>query len=124
MTEIILATLILYVAQLLAPNMIAFMRKEVPNSYLYGARDEAADISIIPQRAKRAAVNMQESMIVFMPLAVLATATGAPVAETATIWFGLRIAYLVTYLMGVNYIRTIIWMASVVCLALMAVALV
>jgi uncharacterized MAPEG superfamily protein len=124
MTEIIIATLILYLAQLILPNMIAVARKELDNSYLFGPRDEAAGTSAVPQRAKRAAVNMQESMIVFLPLAALAVATSAPVAEIATVWLGLRLAYLVTYLMGVGYIRTLIWMASVVCLALMAIELV
>lgn len=124
MTEIIIATLILYLAQLLLPNMIAVARKELDNSYLFGPRDEAAGTSAVPQRAKRAAINMQESMIVFLPLAALAVATSAPVAEIATVWLGLRLAYLVTYLMGVGYVRTLIWMASVVCLALMAIELV
>lgn len=124
MTEIIIATLILYLAQLLLPNMIAVARKELDKSYLFGPRDEAAGTSAVPQRAKRAAINMQESMIVFLPLAALAVATSAPVAEIATVWLGLRLAYLVTYLMGVGYVRTLIWMASVVCLALMAIELV
>ena len=124
MTEIIIATLILYLAQLLLPNMIAVARKELDKSYLFGPRDEAAGTSAVPQRAKRAAINMQESMIVFLPLAALAVATSAPVAEIATVWLGFRLAYLVTYLMGVGYVRTVIWMASVVCLALMAIELV
>ena len=124
MTEIILATLVLYLAQLMLPNMIAALRKEVDVSFLFGSRDEGSSTSLAPARAKRAAVNMQESMIVFLPLAMLATATGAPVAEAATVWLGLRVAYLVTYLMGVQYIRTFIWMASVICLALMAIEMV
>ena len=51
-------------------------------------------------------------------------ASGTSVAETATIWLGLRVAYLITYLMGVSFIRTFIWFGSVYCLGSMAVALV
>lgn len=124
MTDILIATLVVYLVHLMLPSTIALLRKEVTNDYLVGPRDDQPEVSQIVQRARRASNNIQESLLVFMPLAILAVATSAPVAETATIWLGLRIAYLVTYLMGVSYLRTLIWLASVVCLALVALALV
>ena len=124
MTEVVLATLAFYLLQLLLPNLIAVARGEIDAASLFGVRDETVEKSIIVRRADRAAVNIQESMIVFLPLAVLAIASGTSVAETATIWLGLRVAYLITYLMGVSFIRTFIWFGSVYCLGSMAVALV
>ena len=50
--------------------------------------------------------------------------SGTNIAETATIWLGLRIAYLITYLMAVSYVRTFIWLGSVYFLGVMAFALV
>ena len=124
MTEVVLATLAFYLLHLMLPNLIAVARGEIDAASLFGVRDETVEKSIIVRRAGRAAVNIQESMIVFLPLAVLAIASGTSVAETATIWLGLRVAYLITYLMGVSFIRTFIWFGSVYCLGSMAVALV
>jgi uncharacterized MAPEG superfamily protein len=124
MTEVVLATLAFYLLHLMLPNLIAVARGEIDAASLFGVRDETVEKSIIVRRAGRAAVNIQESMIVFLPLAGLAIASGTSVAETATIWLGLRVAYLITYLMGVSFIRTFIWFGSVYCLGSMAVALV
>ena len=124
MTDILIATLVVYLVHLMLPSMLALVRKELTNDYLVGPRDETKEVSAIIGRARRASGNMQESLLVFIPLAVLAAVTGGAVAETATIWLGLRIAYWVAYLMGVSYLRTLIWFASVFCLALMALALV
>ena len=124
MTEVVLATLAFYLLHLMLPNLIAVARGEIDAASLFGVRDETVEKSIIVRRADRAAVNIQESMIVFLPLAGLAIASGTSVAETATIWLGLRVAYLITYLMGVSFIRTFIWFGSVYCLGSMAVALV
>ena len=123
MTEVVLATLALYLLQLMLPNLIAVARGEIEAASLFGGRDATIEKSIIVRRADRAATNIQESMIVFLPLAALSIA-GTSVAETATIWLGLRVAYLITYLMGISFIRTFIWFGSVYCLGAMAVALV
>jgi uncharacterized MAPEG superfamily protein len=55
---------------------------------------------------------------------LLAISSQAGVAETATIWLGLRVAYLITYAMGLRHVRTIIWTISMVYLYLMGAALV
>lgn len=123
MTELVLATLALYLLQLMLPNLIAVARGEIDAASLFGVRDTTVEKSIIVRRAERSAINLQESMIVFLPLAGLAIASGTSVAETATIWLGLRVAYLFTYLMGISFIRTFIWFGTVYCLGSMAVAL-
>jgi uncharacterized MAPEG superfamily protein len=124
MTEVVLATLAFYLFQLMLPNLIAVARGEIDAKVLFGVRDATVEKSIIVRRAERAAVNIQESLIVFLPLAALAIAGGTSVAETATIWLGLRIAYLISYVMGIAFVRTFIWFGSVYCLGLMAVALI
>ena len=80
MTEVILATLAFYLFQLMLPHLIAVARGEIAATSLL-ARDQVVDNSIIVQRASRAAANMQESMIVFLPLAGLAVANSTSVAE-------------------------------------------
>ncbi len=124
MTEVVLTTLVFYLLHLMLPSLIAVARGEIDAASLFGVRDEPVEKSTIVRRADRATVNIQESLVVFLPLAVLAIGTDTSVAETATIWLGLRVAYLFTYLIGVSYIRTFIWLGSVYCLGSMAAALV
>ena len=124
MTDILLATLAFYLFQLVLPSLISVVRGEVGGPFLFGGRDEDIEKSIPVRRAQRACNNMIESLIVFLPLAVLGIASNAAIAETATIWLALRIAYLITYMTGVSYIRTFIWFGSIYCLGLMAYALV
>lgn len=122
MTEIIYATLSVYTIQLVLPTIIGVVRGEVDLGYLLGPRDEAVGVSPHVGRARRAANNMGESLLIFLPLALLAGNNGAA-AEAATIWLGLRIAYIVTYVMGLRHVRTIVWFASLVYLYFMFAAL-
>lgn len=124
MLEIIFVTMVLYVVQLLLPASLAFLRKEVNVDYLVGARDTQPELSPLVNRAKRAVVNLQESLLIFMPLAVLALVGNVNVAETAAVWLGLRLAYLVTYLMGLKHVRTLIWTGTLICFYFMGAALV
>lgn len=122
MTDIIFATLAVYFIQLVLPTIIGVARGEVDLGYLLGPRDEPAEATAHVGRARRAASNMGESLLIFLPLAILAGNNGAA-AEAATIWLGLRIAYLVTYVLGLRHVRTIIWFASIVYLYFMFAAL-
>ncbi len=124
MTDILLATLAFYLFHLVLPSLIAVARGEAGAPLLLGGRDNDIERSIPVRRAQRASNNMIESLIVFLPLAVLGITNNAAIAETATIWLALRIAYLITYMTGVSYIRTFIWFGSVYCLGAMAYALV
>lgn len=124
MLEIIIITLLFYVLQLVLPTLIAVARKEVDAAFLFGARDTAPDYSDVVLRAKRNAENFKESLLIFLPLAVLALVNNVNVAETATIWLGLRVAYLISYLMGLAYARTIIWFVTLAYLYMMGAALV
>jgi uncharacterized MAPEG superfamily protein len=124
MIEILLATLVFYVIGLMLPSLIGVLRKELDLGFLLGPRDEQPEVSAVVQRIRRASVNLQESLLIFVPLALLAISSNAAVAETATIWLGLRVAYLITYAMGLRHVRTIIWFVAMVHLYLMGAALV
>lgn len=123
MIEILFATLVIYVIHLVLPTMISVVRGEADITYLFGPRDEARTDSAVVERARRSSRNLQESLLIFLPLAVLAGNNGAA-AEAATIWLGVRIAYTVTYLLGLAYVRTLVWFVSLAYLYMMAAALV
>lgn len=124
MTEVLLAALAFYLLQLMLPILIAVVRGEVTTAALFAQRDQPVEKSIPVGRADRAAKNIQESMLVFVPLLAMGIVTDTNLAGLATVWLGLRIAYLITYLLGIAYIRTFIWFGSIYCLGAMAVALV
>ena len=123
MIEIILAALIVYLAQLMLPAVIGLATGRVDTAYLLGPRDTTPETSPSIQRLKRAAGNIGESLPAFMTLAVLSIMSGAANAEIATYWVGLRIVYVIFYWAHINNVRTIIWLLSVACLIAMALNL-
>jgi uncharacterized MAPEG superfamily protein len=124
MLEILFATLVLYVVGLMLPSLIGVLRKELNLDFLVGPRDVQPEVSLAVLRIRRASTNLQESLLIFVPLSLLAIGSNAAVAETAAIWLGLRVAYLITYAMGLRHVRTIIWTISMVHLYLMGAALI
>ena len=124
MIEILFATLVFYAVGLMLPSLIGVLRKELTLGFLLGPRHEQPEVSMVVQRIRRASSNLQESLLIFIPLALIAISSNAAVAETAAIWLGLRVAFLVVYAMGLRHVRTIIWFVSIVHLYLIGAALV
>ena len=124
MLEIILFTGLLMLVHLTLPSTLALVSGAVDLNYLAGPRDEAIDLGVVGARAKRAAGNLFESLPVFLTLAVLSILMNAQTMELAAIWLGLRIAYLVIYIFGINHVRTLVWFGSVICLIMMGIKLI
>jgi uncharacterized MAPEG superfamily protein len=93
-------------------------------AYLVSNRDEEPNYSLVTQRVKRAASNLQESLPAFLALALLAIYQQVDLSTLAMTWLVLRVVYLVCYVSGLGQLRSGIWIASVVCLVMMAVALI
>ena len=124
MLEIILFTGLLMLVHLILPSTLALVSGAVDLNYLAGPRDEAINLGVVGARAERAAGNLLESLPVFLTLAVLSIMMNAQTMELAAIWLGLRIAYLVVYMAGINHIRTLVWFASVICLIMIGIELI
>ena len=105
--------------------MLAVATGSATANYLAGPRDVPME-NMAPSvaRAKRAANNLLETLPIFLTLAVLSIIMEVQTAELATIWLGLRVAYVFAYLMHIDYIRTLIWFGSVFCLIMMGLALI
>ena len=125
MLEIILVTGLLVFLQLTLPTMLAVATGSATARYLAGPRDAPMEnMAASVARAKRASNNLLETLPVFLTLAVLSIIIEAQTAELAAIWLGLRVAYVIAYLMHIDYIRTLIWFGSVFCLIMMGLALI
>ena len=115
MTFWILAALGLYFVQTLLPVTLRY--RGHPASMT--ARDEMPEATRLVGRAERALVNVGEAMILFLPLALLTReAEGATLG--AAVFVLARLAHVVAYLSGVPYLRTLVWVVSLVGLVMMA----
>jgi uncharacterized MAPEG superfamily protein len=90
---------------------------------LAGNRDNLPAMDGFAGRAKRAHLNMLENMVLFAPLvliAVVAQKTNSLTAMGAMLFFWARMAYAVIYWIGVPWLRTLAWFASVIGLIMVA----
>jgi uncharacterized MAPEG superfamily protein len=91
-----------------------------------GNRDNLAPATPLGGRADRTAKNTMENFVLFAALALVAQAAGktsSEVVQGAQIFFWARIAYIPIYYAGIPYVRTAVWVVSIIGLALMVRAL-
>ena len=123
MLEIILISLILYVIQFWAiPALL-----NVNNfTYLLSNRDGRVQLSDTTKRVIRASENLKESLPIFLTLAILSIIMEKDNTLLASYWLILRIGHFITYSFGIMflYIRSVIWIGSIVCLILMSITLI
>ena len=88
-------------------------------------RDQLPEATPLGGRADRAAANTIEGMLLFTPLALAAEVAGlgGEALLGAQVFLWARIAYLPVYLVGIAYLRSLIWAVGVVGLGMMVLAL-
>jgi uncharacterized MAPEG superfamily protein len=111
---------------LLAASLIRAKAWTLPGMIIaLGNRDNLPEATPLAGRAERTARNTLESFVLFAAIALVAQAAGntSPrIAAGAEIFFWARIVYIPVYYAGVIYLRTAVWLASIVGLALMVLA--
>jgi len=109
--------------------LVAFGFSILQNGLLWhaGNRDSALrPPNTITARADRARKNFLETFAFFAAATlavVFAHKNGAQTAIAAMIYFWARVAYLPVYIIGIPYLRTVLWAASIWGIAQMLVAL-
>ena len=112
------AALLTFVQMLIA---VAGATRQVGLPALAGNREALAPCTGWPGRAARAHHNMLESLVLFAALVLVAVVAGKTNANTllgAQIFFWARLVYAAVYIAGVPWLRTAVWFASIVGLAL------
>jgi uncharacterized MAPEG superfamily protein len=92
-----------------------------------GNRERLPELTGWPGRARRAHLNMIENMVLFAPLIIIADISGRDNSMTelgAELFFWGRLAHAVIYPIGIVYVRTAAWTASVVGLVLIFMQLI
>ncbi|MDI4635768.1 MAPEG family protein [Pelomonas sp. V22] len=88
-----------------------------------GNRAHMPEASDFAGRADRTARNTLESFVIFAALALAAQASGLQsprILLGAQIFFWARLAFIVCYYLGIPYLRTLVWTAGSLGLAMMA----
>ena len=125
MVLLILLVLALFVLQTLLPGRFREPSAEGGKGKLkenLGNRDHMRPLTVVGERAARALDNMHEALPVFLALALLnmIVGTAAGMAVTgATMFLIARIVYVAIYIAGVPVVRTLVWAAGWVGLAMM-----
>ncbi|MDB0058966.1 MAPEG family protein [Gammaproteobacteria bacterium] len=122
-TYIICALLLALLQTWLIPA--AFNMKNFP--WLGSNRDESMphEPSVMAGRAMRANTNLQETLPIFLALALLSMMQPeVDVTGLACLWLAFRVGHLVTYIAGFARLRTLLWLGSIVSLVMMALELI
>ncbi len=88
----------------------------------FGNRENLPEATPLSGRAERTARNTAENFVFFAVIALVAhaaEATSSRVATGAEIFFWSRLLYIPVYYAGIIYLRTAVWLVSVVGLAMM-----
>ena len=117
--NILILSFLLVMIQLTIPMLIELLTKNTNLKYFLSSRDENTKISAHAQRANRALKNLLETFPIFIGLAILSLIKDVDNSSIALFWLTFRIMYVPVYVLGINYIRTGIWAASLICLILM-----
>ena len=119
---IIAALLLAFLQTWLIPA--SFNMKNFP--WLGSNRDEPMphELSVMAGRAMRANTNLQETLPIFLALALLSMHLSVDLTGLACWWLAFRVGHVVTYIAGFARLRTLLWLGSVVCLVMMALELI
>ena len=117
---LLLSAILCFVQMLIAA---AGANQQVGLPALAGNREGLPEMTGWAGRARRAHLNMIENLVLFAALVLIAAAAGKANATTATgalIFFWARLAYAVVYLIGIPWLRTLVWFVSVIGMAMIA----
>ena len=95
---------------------VAGAQSQVSLPVLASNRDRMPPLTGWALRAQRAHLNMLESLVIFAVFVLVANATGRlneTTALGANLFFWGRVAYALVYVLGVPWLRTLLWGVSV-----------
>jgi uncharacterized MAPEG superfamily protein len=120
--NILLVTLLLILIQIFIPVTIDLLiTKKLNFLYLFSSRDEVSKSSLFFDRSQRALKNLFETLPIFITLAILSIIKNVDISFLASLWLAARIIYIPIYVFGIDYVRTIVWVVSLICLIMMGI---
>ena len=120
----LLYSVVLTFVQMLIAATLANQAVGLPT--LASNREGLAEFPGAAGRAKRAHLNMIENIVLFAALvliAAVANKANATTAMGAMIFFWARLVYAIVYVIGIPYLRTLVWLISAIGMVMIAVQL-
>lgn len=124
LTTIILLVLALYIVQIFLQETARF---GFDLRGIMGNRDNPPEMSVVAARLDRAKNNMLEALPLFLGLALLALVKGGDTGDTAhaaLLFLFARVVYVPAYVSGVPLLRSLVWLAGLGSLVMMALPLI
>ena len=90
-------------------------------SYLFSSRDKDEEKTLFFERADRALKILYQTFPIFFGVVILSILKDVDNSSLALLWLISRTIYIPLYIFGINYLRTGVWAASLVCLILMSI---
>ena len=120
MITLILLALLLTLIQLLTPALLNSKNLD----FLISNREGSVEEASIVGRTRRAGNNILESLPAFLALSLLSIMLDIDNFNLAMFWLGSRVLYYFSYMFGILYLRTILWLVSIICLIMMGISLI
>ena len=120
----LLYSVVLTFVQMLIAATLANQAVGLPT--LAGNREGLTEMPGAAGRARRAHLNMIENIVLFGALVLIAAVGGKANAATALgamIFFYARLVYAIVYVIGIPYLRTLVWFVSAIGMVIIAVQL-
>ena len=119
MIELILYSLLLLIIQVMAHYPLNLQNVK----YFLSNRDEEIGYSEATLRIQRAASNLKETLPVYLTLMILGVVQDVDLTLLGTSWLILRIMFFGLYVVGIEKIRSVVWIFALGVLVAMALAI-
>ena len=116
MIEIILCALALLIVQVMAHYPMNLQHVQ----FFLSNRHGEIEYSETSLRIQRAAANLKETLPVFLTLMILGVIQGVDLTSLGIYWLVLRIAFFILYSIGIEKVRSVVWILALLVLAVMA----
>jgi uncharacterized MAPEG superfamily protein len=119
MLELIFCAIALALVQIFAVPALNLHQMK----YLLSNRDTEIELSAMAERVQRATKNLQESLPIFLTLALLSIHYQVDNNDPAVGWLLCRLAHFICYTLGITILRSVAFVGSLIGLGAMALAL-
>lgn len=126
LTLVVLSALLTWLTVLVASLIRAKAWTPGGMMVAFGNRADLPEATGLAGRAERTARNTLENFVFFAAIALVAQASGntsPQITQGAELFFWARVVYIPVYYAGIAFVRTGVWFAGIVGMAMMVLAL-
>ena len=115
MLELILCALGLLIVQIMAHYPMNLQHVQ----FFLSNRHGEIEYSETTLRIQRAAANLKETLPIFLTLMILGMVQGVDLTLLGACWLTLRVVFFILYSLGIEKVRSVVWILALIVLAVM-----